>query len=243
MPITENGSIEYTMPSNIKSMLTLDFCVQFLKELHMIFGVGVADTDMDYFVYQGGTGGWVEAFDSACRKLKYDDLCRYYHSLPWYDSDIFDGEMEDVLVEHKLIVGGFLSDEIARQNNMSSNDVACCDKCGRYFNVKDLIKSEIDLGDGEPYIEMVCKSCSDGKDVSELHLDTNRTITGVLNRSISDFFFCEKCGKTHYVAHKGNEFCLQCELETPRDICNANNYYIESIAQNKTYRNSLKCDK
>ena len=106
MPIDKNGTIKYTIPSHIRSMITPEFCAQFLKELHIIFGVSVEDTDMDYFVYQGGTGGWAVAFATACRRLGLDELYRYYTELEWFDSDVFDGELEDILVEYKLILGG-----------------------------------------------------------------------------------------------------------------------------------------
>ena len=77
MPIVD-GSVQYTMPDKIRDMVSLEFCTQFLKELHCIFGVSISDTDLDYIVYQGGTAGWGAAFANACRKLNKDELYKYY---------------------------------------------------------------------------------------------------------------------------------------------------------------------
>jgi hypothetical protein len=74
MPITENGSIEYAIPTCIRAMLTPELSAQFLKELHIIFGASVEDTDMDYFVYQGGTAGWKSLSFEASQEVTKDGL-------------------------------------------------------------------------------------------------------------------------------------------------------------------------
>ena len=48
---------------------------------------------------QGGTGGWAEAFKQTCKKLSMLWLWDYYRSLEWYDSDLFDGEIADGIIE------------------------------------------------------------------------------------------------------------------------------------------------
>lgn len=244
MPINKNGAIGYNMPDNIRAMITKDFTTQFIKELHMIFGVGVDDTDMDYFVYQGGTSGWAVAFDTACEKLKLDELCRYYHSLAWYDSDIFDGELEDILVEHKLVVEGFLADEIARQYNLEKDDVVVCDRCGKYCNKNNIEKITVhyspdkNIGLDEPFddVEFVCKSCLGEENTTELTLDRNRMVQEILGKSPSDFFVCESCGKLHYNCHKGEEYCLYCETTDVINDRHANQYYTERYDESKKYR-------
>ena len=34
----------------------------------------------------------------TCRKLDMEWLLDYYDSLPWYDSDMFDGEIENMVI-------------------------------------------------------------------------------------------------------------------------------------------------
>ena len=243
MPILENGKIEYAIPANIKSMVSPEFCSQFLKELHIIFGVSVEDADMDYFVYQGGTSGWAVAFDTACRKLSLSELCKYYAQLPWYDSDGFDCDLADILVEQKLILGGFMFEEIARQNQIDKDLVQCCDKCGKYYHVDDMVRHEIDLAiecDNEPWIELYCKQCTNKETAMHLPFDINRTIVEILGKSPDNFFVCEKCGKTHYVAHRGEKHCLHCEQDV-EDGCgaNANNYYREELKEQEKYRDKV----
>ena len=35
----------------------------------------------------------------TCEKLNMEWLVEYHDSLEWYDSDLFDGEMEDMIIE------------------------------------------------------------------------------------------------------------------------------------------------
>lgn len=240
MPILENGKIEYTIPTHIRSIITPVFTAQFLKELHIIFGVGVEDTDLDYFAYQGGTSGWAVAFATTCRKLGLDELYKYYANLEWFDSDIFDGELEDILIEHKLILGGTLCEEIARQNEINADFVQCCDKCGKCYHVDNMVRNEIDLeieGDNEPYVELICKSCSNSSNVTPLPFDINRIIVEVFKKSSADFFVCERCGKTHYNAHRGEKRCLHCEQMEESD--NTNIYYRQMLEEKKRYKDRV----
>lgn len=236
MPIID-GSVHYEMPAHIKALITPDFCSQFLKELHQIFGSSLEDSSMDYYVYQGGTAGWEAAFTNTCRKLNLHELCIYYSNLEWFDSDIFDGQLEDFLAEYKLVLDGFVSDEIARQNNLSCDDVRCCEHCGKYIHINDSVANEVDLGDGEPYVENICKTCATGDAVQELFVDIKRMVTEVLGKSKDNIFICEKCGKAHWTTHKGIQYCLHCEIEQVNANCNV--YYRESLELNEKYKQKI----
>ena len=83
MPITDNGSIQYEMPANYKAMINTEFCKNFLKELHMIWGFSLEDFNWDSIGYCEGTSGWYVAFTNTCRKMKLDKLYLYYRNLPW----------------------------------------------------------------------------------------------------------------------------------------------------------------
>lgn len=235
MPITENGSIKYTMPQCIKAMITPEFCEQLAKELHLIFGIGITDTDYDCLVYQGGTSGWNVAIAATCRKLKQDELYKYYLSLPWYDSDIFDGELSDILVENKWFIPGSESDEIARQLGMNANDIKYCDKCTKLFHVNDVevYADAEDEYDGSIY---ACTQCLGKGDSTELIWDKQRTVREILGRSEEQWFVCEKCGNIHAIEHRGEKYCLNCEQPIgPDRSTNANDYYLNELFAQREY--------
>ena len=238
MPITENGSIQYTMPNHIKTMIIPEFCAQMAKELHMIFGIGITDTDYDCLLYQGGTSGWNVAIASTCRKLNLDELYKYYHNLPWYDSDIFDGELSDLLVENKWFIPKSESDEIARQLGIDAKSIKYCDKCNKLFHVNDV---EVYADSEDEYDESIyaCKSCLGNGESAELVWDKQRTLREILGRSDDQWFVCEKCGEIHAIEHRGEKYCMHCEQPVGENrSTNANDYYVNEFNAQKEY-----CDK
>lgn len=114
MSINNNSLIEYKIPDNIKAAIPQCFPIAFAGELCSIFGPTVLAKDEDGVYglsYASGTAGWVEAFKAACRKLNLSWLLDYYHGLAWYNSDLFDSEMED------KIISEFLENEAGQNNN------------------------------------------------------------------------------------------------------------------------------
>lgn len=239
----QNNSLEYIMPDEIKAMLTKDFCKAFLKELHLIFGVSMSYFDMDYYVYQGGTSGWGIAFATACRKTHNDELYQHYERLDWYLSDQFDGMLEDMLVAYKLVMPEFEAHEVARQNNLSNDDVVACDLCGRYFHVKDtqLVEcKELDIPeDEEPYRDVVCNECHSKQKSTVLAYDVMSAIKHHLNLNDSDVFWCKKCQKLHFIEHKGKETCLYCEQSPAENGGSANQYYVNMFEEAKSYKKRI----
>ena len=235
MPILENGSIEYSIPENIKNLITPEFCKLFMKELHMIWGFSLEDFDYDSVGYCEGTAGWYESFTSTCRKLKQDELYKYYLSLPWYDSDIFDYELTQILVSEKLLLPESETDEIAKQLGISSEDICVCDQCGKYFRKTDVVeKNEEDID----YSIYVCKHCEGIGEAYPVVCDTKKAIHDILGKTKEDYFVCDKCGKIHSINHKGEKYCLNCEQEMVPDT-NVNYYYREGIIENEKYHDSL----
>ena len=104
MPIVGNGQdvhIEYNIPDEIKSRIPQYFYSAFAGELCSVFGCTVFEKNEPGFyslVYISGTAGWSEALKMTCRKLDVEWLFDYYDSLPWYDSDMFGGEIEDMVI-------------------------------------------------------------------------------------------------------------------------------------------------
>ena len=55
---------------------------------------------IEYFlVCQGGTYGWVEAFEKTCVQCSITDVYEYYTKLDWMLSDIFDGYVIDKMLK------------------------------------------------------------------------------------------------------------------------------------------------
>lgn len=93
--------IEYKMPDEIKNKIPKYFPAAFAGELCSTFGPKVFEKDEDNIYnlsYLGGTAGWAEALKMTCKKLGLDWLWKYYNSLDWFDSDLFDGEVEDMII-------------------------------------------------------------------------------------------------------------------------------------------------
>ncbi len=105
MPITDNG-FEYEIPEQIKNLITIDFSIDFKKNLDRIFKINTKETINSRYFYLEGTYGCNEAMESSCSKFKLDKLYKYYRSLPWYDSDLLDDELCRTLVKYKIIEEG-----------------------------------------------------------------------------------------------------------------------------------------
>lgn len=77
------------------------FYPAFAGELVAVFGANVLKPSEDGespLFYISGTSGWNQALRMACKKLGLSDLWNWYNKLYWYDSDIFDGELVELLI-------------------------------------------------------------------------------------------------------------------------------------------------
>lgn len=122
MPIVgskENVHVEYAIPEDIRSRIPDYFYYAMAGELVSIFGPQIlqkkigpeeydgsgkeigslTSEDRSYYDLDSSTGGWVEAFKTTCRKLHMMWLVDYWKTLEWYDSDIFDGEIEGEIIK------------------------------------------------------------------------------------------------------------------------------------------------
>jgi hypothetical protein len=226
---------EYEMPQNIKNCITKDFCKQFMKELHMIWGISLQDFYYDSVAYLESTGGWYEALATTCRKLNQDELFLHYYQLPWYDSDLFDYQLSMILCDYKLLLPEDETSEIARQHNIPIENIGVCDKCGNNFLKSDLN----DIEDECVLSQYICKTCDNEKEVNCLTYDIKKSINDILEIQNDDYFICEKCGKIHHKNVKGNKYCLYCETKKVPNT-NVNVYYQNNIELNKIYKQKLK---
>jgi len=108
MPITDEGTIEYSIPEEYKAMITKSFLQTLRYGLQKHLGKGTYGSNLGYndeetWVYASGSYGWQMAFTEAAKLHKLDELLSYYDSLDWYDSDRFDGDIIDLAVFYNVI--------------------------------------------------------------------------------------------------------------------------------------------
>ena len=130
MPIVrsvDSVHIEYTIPSDIKILITDDFLNEFLYQLIRIAGISPYDFADEGIEYVTETCSWYAAFGKACIDTDNKKLFDYRNSLEWYDSDIFDSEIIGVLIEKEFILG-YKIDIIKRELDVEFEDVDVCDK-------------------------------------------------------------------------------------------------------------------
>ena len=86
----------YKIPADIKEKIPDYFYLALGGELVSIFGHDVFQKDEDSVCtldYLTGTAGWVAAFRMTCKKLNMFWLPVYYDGLEWFESDLFDDEV------------------------------------------------------------------------------------------------------------------------------------------------------
>lgn len=121
---------EYKIPEEIKSCIPDYFYYAMVGELVSVFGVSILQKlehieydaegvrlldhtkeDCSYYDLLASTGGWGIAFYATCRKLNMIWLYNYWKSLVWYESDIFDREIENEIIER------FLENDCVQRDN------------------------------------------------------------------------------------------------------------------------------
>lgn len=93
--------LDYKIPKDILSKIPDHFWAAFTGELVSIFGRGIFEETDDMgraLNYHTGTNGWNVALKTTCRRLDMDWLYIYYDHLSWWESDMFDGEIEDLVI-------------------------------------------------------------------------------------------------------------------------------------------------
>lgn len=153
---------KYTIPDRIKDLMTYDFLKEFRNQLFTVF-----DFDLETYadIFQGieSTNGWANALEDACHNTGKDDIWNYWNELEWYDSDMFDGELGEMLVENRLILPTL---DVILKNylNVEPEDIRVCAYCGRTFT-KDMVITHtgVDAANDIAY-EYICKHCNSHKE-------------------------------------------------------------------------------
>jgi hypothetical protein len=169
MPIVGEGdgvNIEYTIPEDIKKLITYDFLKEFRNQLIRIHEYWSIET----FAEEGiptntSTGGWYAALGKACIVTNSKELFKYWKTLPWYDSDIFDGELAEMLITNHLILDD-LEKVFKEQLRLDYEDIKYCCDCGKLYT-KEMV---IELSDKEAEDEVSkyrCLYCNDLKNTDD----------------------------------------------------------------------------
>lgn len=169
MPIVGNGDdvhIEYQMPDNIKEIITYNFLKELRNQLFRIHEYYSLDTFAEYGIpLNTSTGGWHAAFGKACIITNSKELYKYWQTLAWYDSDIFDGELAEMLIENHLILGD-ISKVIEQQLGIKEDKLRCCCDCGKLYTFDMVI--ELSEKEAEDEISSYrCLCCNDIKETKD----------------------------------------------------------------------------
>ena len=164
--VNNDVHIEYSIPENILELITDDFLKEFRNQLFRIHEYWSLETFAEYGIPTNtSTGGWYAAFGKACLLTRSEKLFDYWRTLQWYDSDIFDGELAELLVKRHFILGD-LSKVIEEQLGIKEADlVECCD-CGKLYT-KDMV---VTLSEEEAADEIGmyrCLCCDDIKHTND----------------------------------------------------------------------------
>ena len=184
MPIVgedKDVHIEYTIPDNIKNLITYDFLKEFRNQLFRINGHYSLDTFADFGIPMNtSTAGWYAAFGKACLLTNKEELFNYWRTLPWYDSDIFDGELAEMLVDNKLILDDSNA-VLGKLLNINPDDIVYCDYCGKLYT-KDMV-IEVERNSeyfDEYYTEYMCLFCYDAENTSGYNTNTTDYYRSIL---------------------------------------------------------------
>ena len=175
MPIEKNEEsvkVKYEMPAHIKALATDDFLKEFRNQLFRIHKYYSLDT----FADEGpsvntSTFGWYAAFYKTCRLTEKEELLDYRNSLKWYDADTFDGEITDMLIERKFLLGD-VADIIAEKLGIPKEDIIVCADCQRYFS-RDMVVEITDDDEDPLFSSYRCLYCNDVRETR----DTNKNVT------------------------------------------------------------------
>lgn len=104
-------SIIYNLPKRKRYLMTKQFLETFKHEIDVIFKNDKDSTYWGYYGHLEGTGGFYEALKITCEKHNLTNaIFRYACSMPWYQSDLFDGEVTFLMVEREVISMGGVSE-------------------------------------------------------------------------------------------------------------------------------------
>ena len=105
----------YKIPNRIKNLCTEEFLEIFKQELMKVFDcLDDESTAWSHYFHIESTCGFYDALKIACEKHPYQHMgvgiWRYARSLDWYDGDLFDDELINLMVKYGVIKNGSLEE-------------------------------------------------------------------------------------------------------------------------------------
>ena len=175
---TNDVYLEYNIPEDIKKLITKEFLIEFRKQLFIINKYSLRDFVDEGVCINTSTSGWYTSFYNACVNTNLNKLVEYQKTLDWYDSDIFDSEITNMLADNNLILNMSILDIISEKLNIDKKDLKYCSECGGVFTSYMGKDSENEYD--EEYF--ICNHCIDelntapDKHVTQYYLDTLKRI-------------------------------------------------------------------
>lgn len=184
MPIIKDGDnirVEYSIPPDIKRIITYNFLKEFRNQLIRIHKYWSIDTFAENGIPANtSTSGWQAALGKVCILTNNKKLYNYWRQLDWFDSDLFDGELCDMLVDNHLILGD-LTKVIEEQLRIKSDNLKECCDCGKLYT-SDMV---ITLSNKEVEEEMSNYRCLCCNDIKNTH-DGNKNATDYYKGCLED---------------------------------------------------------
>lgn len=165
MPIVGGGNdvhVEYAMPENIRNLITYDFLKEFRNQLFRIHEHYSLETFADFGIpINTSTSGWYAALGKTCLLTHKEEVFDYWRELPWYDSDIFDGELAEMLIDNKLILDD-CGKVLGQLLNIDQDDIVYCSCCGKLYT-KDMVVVSTEYYEDidDSWTEYKCFYCQD----------------------------------------------------------------------------------
>jgi hypothetical protein len=99
-----------TFPEDILVKITDDFLTTFKTELEKTFPTQFTDietpTYWNFYQWLDSTCGFYGALKASCELHNFIELYDYLQSLEWFDSDILDGSLTEMLYKRGLVEAG-----------------------------------------------------------------------------------------------------------------------------------------
>lgn len=106
MSIEELRSIvenTHYIPEWIRMVLTDDVLEVFATEFKREFSKFNGCDWREAICCLDGTQGWGSALERTLIKCGLDSVWKYYDELEWYESDLFDGDLVDILLKKNML--------------------------------------------------------------------------------------------------------------------------------------------
>ena len=164
MPIIEGAeedfSVEYTIPEHIQKLITDDFLKEFRNQLFRLHPQYSLETFAEEGIPEGTlTFTWSTALGKACLLTHNEELLDYWRTLDWYDSDLFDDQLSQMLIDRHFILGD-VSKIIEEKLGIPEKDLKTCCDCGRLYT-KDMMAKLTRKEKKEAMGDYRCLFCQD----------------------------------------------------------------------------------